>query len=131
MRVNGSINNIFGNGHICKSDEEIDNIANKGLLIHFNFIDQYVDVLHYKEPIKKYFYRIENTIDKDNYSMNNLNFNAIMVKTQNGILFDSYEEKLSYAYTRNDAVIKFNNVSSKKTKSNFRNRRSITYYAWF
>ena len=38
--------------------------------------------------------------------MNNLNFNAILVKTQNGILFDNYEEKLSYAYTRNDAFVK-------------------------
>jgi len=102
------LNNIFGNGLACKSNEEIENVANQGLLIHFNFIDQYVDVLKYKEPIKKYFYRIENTIDKVNYSMNNLNFNAILVRTQNGILFDNYEEKLSYAYTRNDAFVKFN-----------------------
>ena len=101
------LNNIFGKDLICKSDEEIEKAANKGMLIHFNFVDQYVDVLDYKEPIKKYFYRIENTIDKDNYSMNNINFIAIKVKTQNGILFDSYEEKLSYAYTRNAAFVKF------------------------
>ena len=121
------LNNIFGNGLICKSDEEIENVANKRLLIHFNFIDQYVDVLHYKEPIKKYFYRIENTIDKDNYSMNNLNFNAIMVKTQNGILFDSYEEKLSYAYTRNDAFIKFNKGKIYMAYSLWLNNR-VNYY---
>ena len=100
------LNNIFGKGYICKSDEEIEKAANKGMPIHFNFVDQYVDILQYEEPIKKYIFRIENTIDKDNYSMNNLNFHPIIVKTQNGILFDHYEEELSYAYNRNDAFVK-------------------------
>jgi len=100
------LNNIFNKELTCKRTEEIEEAANKGWLIHFNFIDNYVDILKYNEPIKKYFYKIENTIDKDNYSMNNLNFNSILVKTRNGILFDNYEESLSYAYVRNDAFVK-------------------------
>ena len=100
------LNNIFGKGHKCKNDEEIEEVINKRRLIHFNFIDHYVDILKLEEPIKKYFYRIENTIDKDNYSINNINFNPILIKTQNGIIFDNYEDKISYSFERNDVFIK-------------------------
>ena len=100
------LNNTFGKGHKCKTDEEIEEVINKRGLIHFNFIDHYVDILKYEEPIKKYFYRIENTIDKDNYSINNINFNPILIKSQKGIIFDSYESKISYTYERNDVFIK-------------------------
>jgi hypothetical protein len=100
------LNNIFGKGHKCKNDLEIEKVLNKSGLIHFNFIDHYVDILKFEEPIKKYFYRIENTIDKDNYSINNINFNPILIKTQNGIIFDNYEDKISYSFERNDVFIK-------------------------
>ena len=100
------LNNIFGKGHKCKTDEEIEEVINKRGLIHFNFIDHYADILKYEEPIKKYFYRIENTIDKDNYSINNINFNPILIKSQKGIIFDNYENKQSYSYERNDVFIK-------------------------
>ena len=66
------LNNIFHREYICKKDEEIEKIVNKRGGIHFNFIDHYVDILKYKEPIKKYINRIENTNDKDNYSINNI-----------------------------------------------------------
>ena len=100
------LNNIFGKGHKCKNDEEIEKVINKRGLIHFNFIDHFVDILKFEEPIKKYFYRIENTIDKDNYSINNINFNPILIKTQKGIIFDNFEDKISYSYERNDVFIK-------------------------
>ena len=100
------LDNIFGKGHKCKDDEEIEKIINKRGVIHFNFIDHFVDILKFEEPIKKYFYRIENTIDKDNYSINYINFNPILIKTQKGIIFDNYEDKISYSYERNDVFIK-------------------------
>jgi len=100
------LNNILGKEYKCKNDTEIENIINKRGLIHFNFIDHYVDILKFKEPIKKHFYRIENTIDKDSYSINNINFNPILIKTQKGIIFDNYEYKISYSFERNDVFIK-------------------------
>ena len=39
---------VFGEEYNCKNDKEIDEIFKFGL-IHFNFIDYYVDVLKYKE----------------------------------------------------------------------------------
>ena len=75
------LNNIFDKEYICKENEEIEKVVKKRMGIHFNFIDQYVDILKYKEPIKKYFNKIENSIDKDNYSINNLNINPILITT--------------------------------------------------
>ena len=75
-------------------------------VVFFNFIDHYVDILKYKEPIKKYFNRIENVIDKDNYSINNIHLKPILITTQNGFLYNHYENTKSYYYDRNDVFIK-------------------------
>ena len=100
------LNNIFGKGYTCKNDKEVEKIINKRGEIYFNFIAHFVDILEYKEPIKKYINRIENTIDKDNYSINNINIKPILISTQNGILFNHYENVRSYYYDRNDVFIK-------------------------
>ena len=113
------LNNIFDKGYICKNDEEIDKIINDQREIHLSFIDHYVDILKYKEPIKQYFNRLENTIDKDNYSINNVNFNPILITTQNGILFNHYENTKSYYYDRNDVFIKL-----------IKNNIYMVYYLW-
>ena len=102
------LNNIFGKEYKCKNDTEIEEIIKNSGSIHFNFIDHFVDVLRYKEPIKKYFYRIENILDKENYSLNNLNFCPILVKTQNGIIWNNYEKKSTYSYERNDVFMHLN-----------------------
>ena len=112
QKCNQSIlNNIFGNEYKCKNDTEIEEMFKYGGVIHFNFIDHLIDTTNYTEPIKKYFYRIENTLDKDNYSINFLNFNPFIVKTQKGIVFDEYEDQLSYSYERNDVFMRLNKVN--------------------
>ena len=113
------LNNILDNEYICKNDEEIEKIINDKREIHLSFIDHYVDILKYKEPIKKFFNRIENTIDKDNYSINNVNFNPILITTRNGILFNHYENTKSYYYDRNDVFIKL-----------IKNNIYMVYYLW-
>jgi hypothetical protein len=76
-----------------------------GAVSHFYFIDQYIDVFNYKEPVRKYFYRIENKIEKNVYTTNHLNFNPSLLVTHNGVVFDRAEEKMSYVYDRNDAFV--------------------------
>ena len=100
---------VFGDEYQCKDDENFKDIVKKGGAIHFNFIDQYVDILKYEEPIKKYFYRIENTLDLDNLSINNINFNPAVIKTHNGFFIDKIQEELTYVYERNDVFIKNTN----------------------
>ena len=55
------LNIVFNNEYNCVSDLNIGNNARDGV-IRLNFIDQYVDILDYKDSIKKYFYRIENSL---------------------------------------------------------------------
>jgi hypothetical protein len=73
--------------------------------IHFYFIDQYIDVLNYEEPNRKYFYRIENKISKDSLSQNHLNFNPSIVKTYNGLLWEHKDIENSYVFERNDVIM--------------------------
>ena len=56
-----TINLIDGNKH-CKSDDEIKELIGMSSAAHFYFIDNYIDVLNYKNPITKFLYRIENAI---------------------------------------------------------------------
>jgi len=95
---------IFGKNYTCKSDNEIDIYFSGVYGCHLYFIDEYIDVPNFKEPNKKFIYRIENSFSKEIYSVNNLNFNPSMIKTYNGLIFDNIEEELSYSFDRNDVL---------------------------
>ena len=99
-----TLNLIMGEGHHCKKSKDLNKYFNYGA-IHFYFIDQFVDILNYKEPNRKYFYRIENKISKDSCSQNNLNFNPSVVKTNNGLLWDNIYKENSYVFERNDVIM--------------------------
>ena len=101
------LNNTFGGDYTCKKDSEIEEIFKTGGIIHFNFIDQYIDILNYEDSSKKYFYRIENVLEEENYSVNHLNFNPYKIKTHNGYILDKYQEVLTYGYDRNDVFTNF------------------------
>ena len=75
------LNMVMGNGNHCKSDNEINNIIERGSGFHFYFLDSYIDVLDYDEPIHKFIYRVENTLDKDYYSTNHINFRPSIIRT--------------------------------------------------
>ena len=66
------------------------------ILIH------YIDALDYSNPNKKFFFKVENNIDKKGYSINNLNINPILIRTHNGLVFDNIKEEISYNFDRND-----------------------------
>ena len=98
-----AINLIFGgeNNH-CTSQDKMEEIIGFSSAAHMIYIDYYVDVLNYKNPNTKFLNRIENVIKPNNYSMNNLNFNPILLKTHNGFILDNIEEEEAYLYERND-----------------------------
>ena len=110
------MNEILGNNYHCKKDISFSEFE----VIHFNFIVQYVDVLNYKNPNDKFFYRIETKIEKDNYSVNHLNFFPSLVKTNKGIIFDNYQEEISYVYDRDDVF----------TYTYDKNEIYMSYYLW-
>ena len=98
-----TLDEVFGEEkYKCKSDEEMKSILNGYHAFHLNFINQDIDVLNYKEPNKKYIYRIENLIDQDNYSVNHINLDPALVITHDGIALKNSKEKMSYNFERND-----------------------------
>ena len=74
------------------------------MLIHLNFIDEYIDILKYKTPVTKYSYRIENKYDKYYYSINHLNFNPAEIISNIGYILDKEKVELSFFFERNDVL---------------------------
>ena len=72
--------------------------------IHLNFIDQYIDILNYENPITKFFYRTENKLERDSYSVNNLNFNPSLLQTNNGYFMDNFVNESSFFYERTESL---------------------------
>ena len=103
---------ILGKGSKCKNDSEIEKYFSGKWGILLYFIDHYIDILDYKEPNQKYFYSIENTLNKERYSINHINFNPSSIITNNGIIFDHNKEELSYIFDRNDVFTERNNENN-------------------
>ena len=102
---NDSIKLILGEKYYCKSDNEIDQYISGSQILYFYFIDQYIDISNYKKPNKKFFYRIENVLSQESFTVNHLNFNPSSIKTHNGLIFDNIKEEFSYVYERNDPYV--------------------------
>ena len=50
-----SLKEIEGEELVCDSDAQITEYFNNSLTINFNFNDEYIDMLNYKEPNKKFY----------------------------------------------------------------------------
>ena len=91
---------LFNGKYTCKDLDEI----NADLIVHLNFIDEYIDILKYKDPVVKYSYRIENKYDKNHYFVNHLNFNPAEIKSNTGYILDKFKDEHSFFYERNDVL---------------------------
>ena len=102
-----TLNLILGEGYNCKNDSEIDEYfnTNEAKVLNFYFVDNYVNILNYKSPFSKYIYKIENPLYQNEYSINNINFNPLTLKTNNGLIFNNVEQEISYIFQRNDVYI--------------------------
>ena len=99
-----TIGNILGDNYHCSNEDEMNQLFSLRGAFHFYFLDSYVDLLNFTHPNTKYFYRVENGIDKDNYSVNHININPTTIKTNKGLLFDNIIEEYGYNYDRNDVM---------------------------
>ena len=102
---NKTIKHILGNDYQCKNDEEINNYfeyPNGSRIIQFYFTNNYINVLNYEKPNNKFFYRIENSLNKDQYTINNINIKPALIRTENGLIFDNINNETSYIFERND-----------------------------
>ena len=115
-----TINLILGEGYNCSNALEMDEAVSHHGIVHFNFINNYVNILNYKEPIRKYFYEVENSLEKEKFVINHINFNPSLIKTNNGLIFDNFQKQMSYAYERDDV---FSNDFSE-------DQAYMAYYLW-
>ena len=97
-----TIKDILGEGFHCSNEDEMDEMLALRGALHFYFIDSFIDVLNYNHPNTKFFNRVENGIDKDNYSINHLNLNPTTIITNNGLFFENIQKENGYIYDRND-----------------------------
>ena len=118
------LNDVFNGKIKCKNINEYNTTMK---VAHFNFIDQYIDVLKYRNPVVKYLYRIENLLDTINYSANYININPSLIRTNEGYVFDKKKDEFSYLYDRNDVLTYKRECELFMVYSFFLNNR-INYY---
>ena len=100
-----SLNVISGEGQQCRNFFDSDNLNTSFYgIIHFYFVNHYIDALNYENPHIKFIYLIDGVIVQNSYSNNNLNIHPTLVKTHNGLFFDNIEEKTGFLLDRNDVV---------------------------
>ena len=99
-----TLNLILGenNQAHCKTEEEISKLINFNSVAHLYYVDHYIDPLNYKTPNTKFINQIENSINTQDYPINNINFDPVLVKTHTGLILDKIHLDSSYIYQRND-----------------------------
>ena len=102
-------NDTFYNFNKCKSKDYIyDRISNSIINVNLNMLNQEVDVNNYKEPIIHKFFTITflfTQIDEEfnTFSISNLNFQPLRVKSFNDFFFNNkYKLDYSYYFEQND-----------------------------
>ena len=99
---------ILGDGYNCKNDSEIDYYFDSlkgGRIMHFYFVNNYINILDYYNPINKFIYRMETPLYKEQYSTNSININPVLVRTHNGLILDNIKDDVTYMLDRNDVYI--------------------------
>jgi len=99
-----TLKEIFGKEITCKkSTNETEDIFKYGS-INFNFIDEYIEIDKYKNPIRKIIYKIESNLDKNNYFVNNINLSPSLLITYDGLIFASNKTEHSNIFKRNEII---------------------------
>ena len=87
----------------CKSPDYIDTLVTANQVdAMIGFLNQEADINNYSYPIKHTFINIRFTFSHGMFSVSNLNFQPLRVRTHNGFLFDNVVLDYSYYYEQND-----------------------------
>lgn len=99
----------------CKTEEEIIEEQKNIIRVKLGMIDNDFDVTSYKNPVISYFLDYKNHLTGNTMTNNNLNFNPVEIKTDDGFLFESnktvksfrldFNEKITYDTTENTRLI--------------------------
>ena len=87
----------------CKTPKYIDEYTYSSY-IRFMLMDNYADVLNYKNPITKYLYAVTNGVFPGTFTTNHFNFNPALIRTDNGIFVDRIKDEKAYFFTLNEKI---------------------------
>lgn len=113
--VNSSLNN-----YSCKSQAEIDLFFNNSIGSKFVILNSEIDVSNYKEPFVHSFYSISSSFSSTGFTINNLNFQPLIILSFESYVISIKTEKISYIFEQNS---KSNVISEKGIRG--------CYYFWF
>ena len=103
-----TIGYILGEGYHCRNDTEMIKYFRSATgvrVFHFYFVNNYINVLDYKNPKKNFIYRLESIFSTSQYSINEIGFNPNKIKTHDGLIFNNIKEEISYSFEKNDVYI--------------------------
>ena len=69
------------------------------------FIDHYIDVRNYNNPLYKFYHKISNKIILSSYTINHLNYEPLKLNTHSGIIFNINSELNSFGFDFNEKLI--------------------------
>ena len=91
----------------CSPENEIAEYLNGSIILSFNTLDHYVDVLNYKNPISQFPYSVNNLLERNSYITNNLNFHSGSVKSYDNLFNQNFHEQNVYFFHENQQVTTF------------------------
>ena len=98
-------NNTIINDNNCYPINTILNKLKSILNYGITFLESYIDVQNYNEPIQKVFHRVTNEFNEKVFTLNHLNFYPIIVNTHSGIIFDTLTTRYSYNFNYNQRLV--------------------------
>ena len=110
QNCNGNlVGEVLGNDSQCKNITEINQYLQaprSQKMIHLYFLDHFINNSDYRSPNKPYFSRLETPFESGHYTVHNFKFNPSLIKTDYGMILGKAREELSYAFDRDEELIK-------------------------
>jgi hypothetical protein len=97
--VNSSLNN-----YSCDTPENIEKKL-YGMAFDFRFFSFNVDIQNYKNPLKLSLISVTQGYSQSNFAANQLNFDPLKVKTDNGLIFNSMNVKSAHKFEKNELQV--------------------------
>ena len=89
----------------CASDEVINTVNFESYSTYFHFVDRYVDVGNYINPVKDYNYYKEIGLKTgNNFLINKINIHNVLINSHEGYLFDSIKKTNTLVFENNEAA---------------------------
>ena len=89
------------NDNRCNSPEQIEQYISTLNAVSLYVVDHIVNVEDYNKPIISFLNKISSGTISNSFNSNQLNFNPLIVKTDHGVLFSSFEDIKSHIFDQN------------------------------